>query len=135
MTQIYDCALAPVGLGLNQYAILARAIRLGPIGISALADALVMDRSTLGHLLRPLETRGLVALTRSSRDRRGRSVVATEAGRALHDRAYPLWLDAETQFQTAFGSEAAAALRAMLVRVVAIRQRPDAAAADPESIA
>jgi DNA-binding MarR family transcriptional regulator len=58
VTKLYDDALAPVGLGGNQFSILARLSLGDPRTIQDLARLLVMDRSTLGHLLRPLEKRG-----------------------------------------------------------------------------
>src|SRR6267143_6983354 len=69
VTRLYDEVLAPIGLGVNQYSILARLNRVGPSTIQELARLLVMDRSTLGHLLRPLEKRGLVTLKISDQDR------------------------------------------------------------------
>src|SRR6202007_589648 len=69
VTKLYDDALAPIGLGINQYSILARLNRVGPSTIQNLARLLVMDRSTLGHLLRPLEKRGFVKLKVSEQDR------------------------------------------------------------------
>src|SRR5437762_6318726 len=54
VTRLYDDALAPTGLGLNQFSILARLSLVGPSTIQDLARLLIMDRSTLGHLLRPL---------------------------------------------------------------------------------
>src|SRR5271154_194165 len=98
VTKLYDEALAPAGLGLNQYAILARLSRVGPGAIQDLAQLLVMDRSTLGHLLRPLETRGLVRLDVSERDRRSRTVALTAAGTALVARTRPLWAAAQRRF-------------------------------------
>jgi DNA-binding MarR family transcriptional regulator len=56
VTKIYDDALAPSGLGVNQFSILARLGLVGPSTIQDLARLLVMDRSTLGHLLRPLDS-------------------------------------------------------------------------------
>jgi DNA-binding MarR family transcriptional regulator len=54
----------------NQFSILTRLSSVGPSTIQDLARLLVMDRSTLGHLLRPLEKRGLVKLDVSEQDRR-----------------------------------------------------------------
>src|SRR5882672_12287474 len=82
VTKIYDDALAPSGLGVNQFSILARLSLVGPSTIQDLARLLVMDRSTLGHLLRPLEKRGLVTLDVSVQDRRSRTVALTRAGKA-----------------------------------------------------
>src|ERR1700737_3022152 len=82
VTRLYDDALASIGLGANQFSILARLSRVGPSTIQDLARLLVMDPSTLGHLLRPLEKRGLVELDVPEQDRRSRIVVLTHAGKA-----------------------------------------------------
>ena len=118
VTRLYDAALAPVDLSLNQYAILARLKRFGPMRLKDLADNLVMDRSTLGHLVRPLEARDLIALVVGAEDRRSRLLQLTAAGEALTARAYDLWEGAEAGFAEAFGE--AAALRAMLKRVESV---------------
>src|SRR5215212_8694112 len=80
VTQFYDQALAPVGLRITQYPILAWIAAEGPMPMKALADLLVMDRATLGHNLRPLLTAGLVELA-VGEDRRSRTVTLTDAGR------------------------------------------------------
>jgi DNA-binding MarR family transcriptional regulator len=49
ITQFYNQHLAAAGLRTTQYSILARLRRLGPMTINALADELVMDRTTLGR--------------------------------------------------------------------------------------
>lgn len=117
VTRLYDAALAPVGLGLNQYSILAKLDRLGPKPVQDLATVLVMDRSTLGHLLRPLERRGLVTLDAGEHDRRSRLVALTPAGEALVRKARHLWAKAERRFEHAFGSDAALDLRTILRHV------------------
>jgi DNA-binding MarR family transcriptional regulator len=117
VTQLYDEALAPTGLGANQYSILARLKREGPSTIKDLARLLVMDRSTLGHLLRPLEERGFVRLTLSKRDGRSRVTALTPAGRALVARGRPLWASAQQCFEKTFGAKGAQNLRTVLKRV------------------
>lgn len=117
VTRLYDEALRPVRLSLNQYSILAKLERSGPMMIQDLAALLVMDRSTVGHLLRPLGDRGLVALETPKGDRRSRLVALTPAGRALMQQARPLWATAERRFGQAFGPEAASDLRLTLKRV------------------
>src|ERR1700712_1742352 len=107
VTQFYDAALAPTALGLNQYSILSKLDRFGPMTIQALAQLLVMDRSTLGHLLRPLEGRDLLTLRTSEQDRRNRIVSLTEVGSTLFAKARPLWVAAERHFESRFGTEAA----------------------------
>jgi DNA-binding MarR family transcriptional regulator len=114
VTKLYDDALVPVGLGVNQYSILARLNRVGPSTIQDLARLLVMDRSTLGHLLRPLERRGLVSLDVSDQDRRSRTVALTRAGKVLVGEARPLWAGAQRRFEGTFGKAAALDLRIVL---------------------
>jgi DNA-binding MarR family transcriptional regulator len=117
VTKLYDDALAPIGLGVNQFSILARLGLVGPSTIQDLARLLVMDRSTLGHLLRPLEKRGLVKLEISEQDRRSRIVALTPAGKATAAKARPRWAAAQRQFESTFGKEAALELRSVLKEI------------------
>jgi DNA-binding MarR family transcriptional regulator len=117
VTRLYDDALAPTGLGVNQFSILARLSRVGPSTIQDLARLLVMDRSTLGHLLRPLERRGFVKLEVSEEDRRSRMVALTEAGKAAVAKARPRWAAAQRRFEGTFGKEAALELRTVLKEI------------------
>src|SRR3984893_10664902 len=114
VTRLYDDALAPTGLGVNQFSILARPGLVGRSTIQDLARLLVMDRSTLGHLLRPLEKRGFVKLEVSEQDGRSRLVTLTSAGKAAVGKARPRWAAAQRRFESIFGKEAALELRAVL---------------------
>ena len=58
-----------MGIGVNQFSVLSRIARFGPSSVQELAQTLVMDRSALGHLLRPLQEWGLV--NSASRERTG----------------------------------------------------------------
>ena len=62
VTQLYDQLLAPVGLRVTQFSILAKLERKGPLTINVLADDMVMDRTTLGRNIRPLERDGLISV-------------------------------------------------------------------------
>jgi DNA-binding MarR family transcriptional regulator len=117
VTRLYDDALAPAGLGVNQFSILARLSLVGPSMIQDLAQLLVMDRSTLGHLLRPLEKRGLVKLEVSEQDRRARMVTLTQAGKAAVAKARPRWAAAQRRFESTFGKDAALELRNVLKEI------------------
>lgn len=120
VSRFYDEALAPAGLGINQYSILARLRRCEFSTIQDLARMLVMDRSTLGHLLRPLEQRGLVRLSQKAEDGRCRQVCLTPQGEARLEAARPLWQAAQHSFETAFGPDDARALREALAAVTAL---------------
>ncbi|MDE1148241.1 MAG: MarR family winged helix-turn-helix transcriptional regulator [Azospirillaceae bacterium] len=117
MSKFYDEALVSIDLATNQYSILSRLQRHGPRSIQDLAAMLVMDRSTLGHLLRPLEKRDLVRLTTTAQDKRRRVIVLTPAGEALVTQARPLWAAAQARFEQAFGADNAETLRRILRQV------------------
>jgi DNA-binding MarR family transcriptional regulator len=120
ISQFYDTALAPVGLKSTQFSILSEVDRgslEGPVTMCELATAMVMDRSTLGHNLRPLERDDLVVLRLSSADRRKRYVELTKKGKSMLQRARRLWRHAEGRFERIFGKEAAAELRAVLLSI------------------
>lgn len=118
ITQFYEQALADTGLKATQYSLLARLGRLGPLTVRELADALVMDRSTLGHNLRPLERAGLVSLSVDRRDRRVRRLELTAAGKQTWQQARAAWERAQRQFHARYGKDEAAELRRLLRRVV-----------------
>jgi DNA-binding MarR family transcriptional regulator len=116
VTQLYDHLLAPLGLRATQYSLLVEVERLGPISLIPLAEAMVMDRATLGHNIRPLERDGYLALS-VGRDQRSRKVSLTEPGRQILAEAGPLWRRAQAIFEVEIGAEEAAGLRAVLKRV------------------
>jgi hypothetical protein len=72
VTRFYDHLLAPSGLRTTQFAILASLRRLGPMTITNLADALALDRTTLGRNIQPLQRDHLIAASRRSEDRRSK---------------------------------------------------------------
>jgi len=120
ISQFYDAALAPVGIKSTQFSILAEVERgniEGPLSMCELATAMVMDRSTLGHNLRPLERDDLLSLRLTLTDRRKRHVALTKKGRSTLRRARRLWRTAEGRFETIFGKRHAADLREVLLYI------------------
>jgi DNA-binding MarR family transcriptional regulator len=108
----YDAALAPVGLKTTQMSLLVAIDQAeGGTTLQDLAKALVMDRSTLGKNLRPLEREGLVSILKGAADARRRQVSLTTDGRARLGKAIPLWQQAQTRLENAFGTKATAVLR------------------------
>ncbi len=107
VSQAYDAALAPEGLTVSQFALLStlanRARRQPTPTVSALAETLALDRTTLGHNLRPLERDGFVLVEPDARDGRIRRIRLTEQGRAKRDRCLPLWRATQDRFDAAFG--------------------------------
>ena len=119
ITQFYDQFLAPSGLRATQFSILAKLRRLGPMTINALAEELVMDRTTLGRNILPLEREGLIDVVPGRRDRRSKELQLSEAGTARLRSAIKGWAQAQEQFETVFGARRTKDLRALLHTVSA----------------
>jgi DNA-binding MarR family transcriptional regulator len=114
VTQFYDAFLLPAGLRTSQFSILAKLRALGPLTITALAAAMVMDRTTLSRNIRPLQREGLVAVASARRDQRSKELHLTEAGRERLRATLAAWREAQHRFDAVFGAERAAGLRNLL---------------------
>jgi DNA-binding MarR family transcriptional regulator len=119
VTQLYDQFLAPVGLHVTQFSILAKLKRLGPMTINALAKEMIMDRTTLGRNVLPLERDGLIRIEASASDRRAKELHLTKAGEKRLLAGREAWERAQARFTDRFGAKRAAEFRAMLRSVVA----------------
>jgi DNA-binding MarR family transcriptional regulator len=117
VTQFYDQVLAPCGLRTTQFSVLAKLHHLAPMTINNLAKDLVMDRTTLGRNILPLQRDGLIAAVRGTADRRSKELHVTKAGEARLRRATKLWAKAQGRFEAVFGAPRASALRAVLSEV------------------
>lgn len=114
VSQFYDQFLAPHGLRTTQYSILARLQRRGTMSINVLAAELVMDRTTLGRNILPLQREGLISISPGRVDRRSKELRLTKAGAERCRAALKAWRQAQTQFEAAFGRKCAETLRALL---------------------
>jgi DNA-binding MarR family transcriptional regulator len=114
LTALYDEALAPSGLRSTQYAILRELVVGEPLTVNELARLLVLDRSGLGHSLRPLQRDGLIELGRSVTDRRSVQVSLTDQGRRRFQKASELWRSAQSRVVDALGTSLALQLREQL---------------------
>jgi DNA-binding MarR family transcriptional regulator len=116
-TQIYDKFLAPAGIRITQFGLLAHLeISGGPLSVAALADELNMDPTTLNRNIKPLEKRKLVLSKVNDRDRRAKEILLTSTGRALLWRAAPLWKAAHKHVRKLLGQAEATLLSGVLDR-------------------
>ena len=109
LTRIYDRALEPAGIRTTQFSVLARLLEEAPLPLTHLAGRLAMDRTTLARDLRPLERRGLVAISVGA-DRRVRMAELTPAGRRLVDEVRPLWKQVQRDVRAQLGPDHVARL-------------------------
>ena len=119
VTQFYDHLLAPTGLRTTQFSILAKLKRLGPLTINGLAKAMLMDRTTLGRNVLPLERKRLITIGSGTSDRRAKVVQLTSAGEKRVQAARSAWSKAQSDFEGTFGPKRTAYLRGLLRAVVA----------------
>jgi DNA-binding MarR family transcriptional regulator len=130
VTQFYDQYLASTGLRATQFSILAKLYGLGPMTINALARELVMDRTTLGRTMLPLERDGLIVIKEGTLDRRSKELGVTKAGIDRLRRTAKSWREAQKEFEERFGARRAADLRGLLGEVVSCElERPAATSA------
>jgi len=125
MSQSYDQFLASTGLRTTQFSILARLKRKGPLTINTLAEDMVMDRTTLGRNILPLQRDGLIRIEPAASDRRAKMLHLTKAGEKRLQAALKGWSQAQARFETVFGVERAVDLRILLRAAAASEFAPE----------
>jgi len=119
VTQIYDRALEPVGLTVNQFGVLA--ILYGSsmqghsgLSIGTLADRIGKHATTLNRDLKLLKARRLLFVDVSMADHRVHAVKISGKGRETLRKAVPYWRHAQTEVIQALGANAALGLKDLL---------------------
>ncbi len=122
LTGVFDEAFRPLGIQASQGHLLVTIATFGEKGatISAIADALIMDRTTLTRNVRPLEKAGLVRVARSPDDARSRIVVLTHAGERTIGKMPHVWGNAMDRLQESLGTTNVRSLRKQLADFVGL---------------
>jgi DNA-binding MarR family transcriptional regulator len=102
VTQLYDDMLRPVGLRITQFSLLTVIRLTGGASIGTLAEAAVMDRTTLTRNLKLLEDMRLIR-SDEGEDARVRLVTLTPAGEAKLAAAQPYWEEAQHHMTKSLG--------------------------------
>ena len=115
--QLYDEALAPIGLKATQAGLLAQIGELargqeGPT-LQDLAERLAIGISALTHALRPLVRDGLVELRQDPQDGRTKRGILSRLGKARLRDALPLWAAANRRVETVLEPGSAEKLRSL----------------------
>ncbi|MCA0051647.1 MarR family winged helix-turn-helix transcriptional regulator [Mesorhizobium sp. B283B1A] len=118
--QFYDDVLAPSGLKATQQGLLYQIHVGNEPAMGALAAALVMDLSALGHTLKPLIRDGFLETFADKDDRRIKRVRLTPLGLVKLDEAVKLWEVAQRRFEDLVGKEQAERLRVVLDDIAAL---------------
>jgi len=112
-----NAALAPLGLKVRSYSVLALAAEDERPSQRDLASFLRLDPSQVVSLVDDLETRGLVERVPDPGDRRANAVVATPAGMRLAAEARAVLSDADRFVFEGLDEDERAALATLLRRV------------------
>jgi DNA-binding MarR family transcriptional regulator len=103
-TNFYDRILEPGDLHITQLILLTVLSKFEAATINQLAEAMVMDPTTLNRNLKSLEEQGYVVSQRGE-DQRMRLVSLSEKGQACLDENLPLWEKAQTRLVEGLGPE------------------------------
>jgi len=88
LARLFDDALRPVG---RQFSLMMSLNRPEPPAMGSVAALLAMDQTTLTAALKPLVRKGWVTVTPNPKDKRGRLLSLTGAGKAVLASALPIW--------------------------------------------
>jgi DNA-binding MarR family transcriptional regulator len=113
VSQHYDREMAKVGLKTTQYSLLSQVLKRGPIRPSDLAQAMVLDASTLTRNLKPLMSAGWITVG-SGADSRSHLVTITPAGREKRIEAERRWKAAQQSLNALLGVERVLALHELI---------------------
>jgi len=122
VTQLYDAALQESGIRSTQFAILVGIAKKQPVSISALAEVLTIDQTTLTRSLRLLKKESLITISDRSTMRQRFLEITPKGERALA-RCLPLWRKAHKEFVATIGAEYWTNLRNELERLAHVAVR------------
>lgn len=114
LSQLYDDVLNSAGLRGTQFSLLTQILYGNEPTQKALAEAMVMDLSALGHTLKPLIRDGLVELVPDAKDKRAKRVLLTAAGHSARAALMEKWQEAQRRFDAVLGVEKSEELRRTL---------------------
>ena len=115
VTKLYERHLAAADLTSAQFSILGVLGEAGEMTMAELAGALVMDRTTLLRAIQPLQRDELLKSRASDDDPRLLVFTLSSAGERKLKQAFPLWENAQEEFEAEIGSREAAHLRRRLL--------------------
>lgn len=102
VTELYDRALKPAGVSVNQYSLLVNIGRKEGCGTGELAKRVRLEKSTLVRTLQPLLRDGLI-VDKYSGERRQRRLYLTPAGKDVLQKAFQLWNKAQEEVTAKLG--------------------------------
>lgn len=109
---VIDEALAPLGLGSQQFSLLCLIASADDDTFGALAERAGLNASTMTRNIDVLARAGWVEVAQHGQDRRRRALWLTESGARLLQAALPLWRRAEDGLHARLGASTRGRLQA-----------------------
>lgn len=128
ITTMYDAALAENGVSIVTYAVLSVLQRDEPLTLSALADRVGTDRTTLSRTVERMRAADLVSAAPGD-DRRERLLSLTHHGRTTVAAAQRSWLATARALEERYGAERLAMLHELLADLEGVAKLHDEPAA------
>ncbi|MDP3175875.1 MAG: MarR family winged helix-turn-helix transcriptional regulator [Phenylobacterium sp.] len=122
VSRLYDEALGDSGLTANQYTVLRYVSQLGEPHLSRLAEALVMDRTTLYRALQPMVSQGWLHIAPVGG--RAKAARLTTKGAGVMKAATPAWEAVQQDFLDRIGAEEWRAISGGLRRAAELLRPP-----------
>jgi DNA-binding MarR family transcriptional regulator len=98
-TKIYDDALRSQGLRITQFSMLRGLARLGEATLTALADELALERSTMSRGVKLLIDAGWIDFSPGEEDAREKILKLSDRGRKKLQAAMPAWSKAQAKIE------------------------------------
>ena len=107
ITKLYERYLSAANLTTTQFSLLGLLYEKPGLTMNELAEALVMDRTSLIRAIKPMQRDGWLASEPESKDSRKLVLSLTDAGLRKVEEAVPLWEKAQQEFERKVGSQSA----------------------------
>jgi DNA-binding MarR family transcriptional regulator len=134
VTSLYDRAFEPFSIRSTQFSILVGIAKTQPTSISALADLLVIDGTTLTRSLSLLKKQGLLSISDRS-TRRQRFLTLTPKGERTLAASLPAWRKVQDRFVQTLGADYWTNFRNELEKLAHVALSLEDSPAEPEPAA
>lgn len=117
LSRLYDRHLSAANISISQFSILVIILGQPAISVSALANAMVMERTTLVRALKPLQSEGYI-ISRAEGPRSALQLSLSATGQAKVSECQPYWQAAQEEYEAQIGRRVAVSIRESLLAAV-----------------
>ena len=123
LTTLYNAHLRQTGMTMAQFTLLRNIAALSPAGVTQIAEAMLMDRTSVTRMIEPLIKCGYLSSKAGKEDRRVRNISITPAGLEAMANSHEAWRNAQQELYDIIGADQWMAMRRALRDTVHIVRR------------